>query len=41
MAMSQFGIGLSLFATAALGTVGTAAFVSVAMATKRSLVAAE
>lgn len=40
MAMSQFGIGLSLFATAALGTVGTAAFVSVAMTTKRSLVAA-
>jgi len=39
-AMEQFGIGLSLFATAALGTVGMAAFVSVAMATKRSLVAA-
>lgn len=40
MAMEQLGIGLSLFGTAALGTVGMAAFVSVAMATKRSLVAA-
>ncbi|MBX4949639.1 arsenite efflux MFS transporter ArsK [Rhizobium binae] len=40
MAMEQFGIGLSLFATAALGTIGMAAFASVVMATKRSLVAA-
>lgn len=40
LAMEQLGIGLSLFATAALGMVGMAAFASVAMATKRSLVAA-
>ncbi|MDO3432114.1 arsenite efflux MFS transporter ArsK [Rhizobium sp. CBN3] len=40
IAMEQIGIGLSLFATAALGTVGMAAFISVAMSTKRSLVAA-
>lgn len=39
LAMEQLGIGLSLFATAALGMVGMAAFASVAMATKRSLVA--
>ena len=40
-AMQSFGIGLSLFATAALGVVGMAAFASVAMATRRDLVAAE
>jgi predicted MFS family arabinose efflux permease len=39
MAMERIGIGLSLFATAALGMVGMAAFVSVAMVTRRSLVA--
>ncbi len=39
MEMEQFGIGVSLFATAGLGTVGMAAFVGVAMATKRSLLA--
>jgi hypothetical protein len=39
--MQSFGIGLSLFATAALGVVGMAAFASVAMATRRDLVAAE
>lgn len=36
MAMEQFGIGLSLFATAALGMVGMAAFVSVSMATRQN-----
>ncbi|MBB3545128.1 MULTISPECIES: arsenite efflux MFS transporter ArsK [unclassified Rhizobium] len=40
MAMELLGISLSLFVTAALGMVGMAAFVSVAMATKRSVVAA-
>lgn len=40
-AMQSLGIGLSLFATAALGVVGMAAFASVAMATRRDLVAAE
>lgn len=40
-AMQSFGIGLSLFATAALGIVGMAAFASVAMTTRRDLVAAE
>ncbi|MDO3431377.1 arsenite efflux MFS transporter ArsK [Rhizobium sp. CBN3] len=41
MAMEQLGIGLSLFATAALGTVGMAAFVSVAATSRRETVAAE
>ncbi|OWW04515.1 MFS transporter [Rhizobium sp. R72] len=36
MAMEQFGIGLSLFGTAALGMVGMAAFVSVSMATRQN-----
>ncbi|MDQ0561697.1 putative MFS family arabinose efflux permease [Rhizobium mesoamericanum] len=36
MAMEQIGIGLSLFATAALGAVGIAAFVSVSMATRQN-----
>jgi predicted MFS family arabinose efflux permease len=36
MAMEQIGIGLSLFAIAALGTVGMAAFVSVSMATRQN-----
>ncbi|NTH24961.1 arsenite efflux MFS transporter ArsK [Agrobacterium rhizogenes] len=40
-AMQSFGIVLSLFATAALGVVGMAAFASVAMTTRRDLVAAE
>ncbi len=40
-AMQSLGIALSLFATAALGTVGMVAFISVAMATRRDLVAAE
>lgn len=40
-AMAQFGIGLSLFATAALGMVGMAAFISVAKSTKRNLAPAE
>lgn len=40
-AMQSFGIGLSLFATAALGVVGIAAFATVAMTTRRDLVAAE
>lgn len=41
MTMEKIGIGMSLFATAALGVVGMVAFVSVALATRRSLVAAE
>ncbi|WP_245520098.1 arsenite efflux MFS transporter ArsK [Rhizobium azibense] len=40
-AMQSFGIGLSLFAIAALGTAGMVAFISVAIATRRDLVAAE
>ncbi len=40
-AMQSLGIGLSLFATASLGVVGMAAFASVAMTTRRNLVAAE
>jgi hypothetical protein len=36
--MEQFGIGASLVLSAALGSIGIAAFVAVAMATKRSLV---
>jgi len=40
MAMERIGIGLSLFATAALGMVGMTAFVSVAVATRRGLVTA-
>ncbi len=40
-AMQSLGIGLSLFATAALGVVGMAAFASVAMTTRRDLVSAE
>ncbi|MBB4190039.1 putative MFS family arabinose efflux permease [Rhizobium aethiopicum] len=40
-AMQSLGIGLSLFATAALGVVGMAAFASLAMTTRRGLVAAE
>lgn len=39
-AMEQFGIGSSLFASAALGAVGIVAFAAVALATKRSLMAA-
>ncbi|WP_424553296.1 arsenite efflux MFS transporter ArsK [Shinella sp.] len=37
--MEQFGIGASLVLSAALGSMGIAAFVAVAMATKRTLVA--
>ena len=37
--MEQLGIGASLVLSAALGSIGVAAFVAVAMATKRSLVA--
>jgi len=37
--MEQFGIGASLILSAALGSVGIAAFGAVAMATKRTLVA--
>ncbi len=40
-AMQSLGIGLALFATAALGIVGMATFASVAMTTRRDLVAAE
>jgi predicted MFS family arabinose efflux permease len=39
-AMAQFGIGLALFATAALGVIGMGAFISVAMSTKRGMVPA-
>jgi len=38
--MEQFGIGASLVLSAALGSIGIAAFAAVAMATKRTLVAA-
>ncbi|WP_312607881.1 arsenite efflux MFS transporter ArsK [Agrobacterium pusense] len=41
MAMEQLGIGLSLFAAAALGAVGMAAFLSMTLSMKRSLAAAE
>jgi hypothetical protein len=37
--MERFGIGTSLVLSAALGSVGIAAFVAAAMATKRTLVA--
>lgn len=37
--MEQFGIGASLVLSAALGSIGIVAFVAVAMATKRNLVA--
>ncbi|MGK9041382.1 arsenite efflux MFS transporter ArsK [Rhizobium sp. SA279] len=40
-AMQSLGIALSLFATAALGTVGMVAFISLAITTRRDLVAAE
>ncbi len=39
--MAQFGIGLALFATAAIGVIGMGAFISVAVSTKAGPVPAE